>query len=186
MASSLYSFFKRFKSRSQLFFTNDKKLKDDGQDEGYRIVGDKTKLKIGTRVAFGGNVLLYINEEIEIGNDTMIGINTVVHTSTHDYNNHPMWQQRIDRPVRIGNHVWIGLNVIILPGVVIEDYAVIGAGSVVNGVVPVGAIVAGNPARIIKQRDLQNANLDTDIPYPGIIKKGGYLNKIIKNKNLTS
>jgi len=64
-----------------------------------------------------------------------------------------MWHQRIDRPISVGRHVWIGVGSIILPGVVIEDYAVIAGGSVVDHNVPKGAIVAGNPARIIKYRD---------------------------------
>jgi maltose O-acetyltransferase len=49
--------------------------------------------------------------------------------------------------------VWIGVGSIILPGVVIEDYAVIAGGSVVAHNVPIGAIVGGNPARVNKYRD---------------------------------
>jgi acetyltransferase-like isoleucine patch superfamily enzyme len=40
----------------------------------------------------------------------MIAYNTIIHTSTHDYNSHPMWLKRIDRPVEIGKHVWIGAS----------------------------------------------------------------------------
>ena len=65
-----------------------------------------------------------------------------------------MWLKRIDMPVRIGKHVWIGFGVKILPGIIIGDYAVIAAGSVVNKHVPAGAIIAGNPAKIIKYREL--------------------------------
>jgi maltose O-acetyltransferase len=55
------------------------------------------------------------------------------------------------RPVRIGTNVWIGGGAIILPGVVVGDDAVFGAGSVVTRDVPAGAIVAGNPARRLKR-----------------------------------
>jgi acetyltransferase-like isoleucine patch superfamily enzyme len=54
--------------------------------------------------------------------------------------------------VVIGNDVWIGYNVTILSGVTIGDGAVIGAGSVVSGDVPPYAIVAGNPAQVIRYR----------------------------------
>jgi acetyltransferase-like isoleucine patch superfamily enzyme len=56
-------------------------------------------------------------------------------------------------PVSIGSDVWIGERAIILKGVTIGDGAVVAAGAVVTKAVPAGAIVAGNPARIVKQLD---------------------------------
>ena len=57
------------------------------------------------------------------------------------------------RPIRIGNGVWIGFDSVVLPGVTIGDGAIVGARSVVTQDVPPYAIVAGNPARIIRQLD---------------------------------
>ena len=120
---------------------------------GTRVAGKIELIKIGENVSFGGDVLLYANASIEIGDNTMIAHHVMFHTSTHDYNDHPMWTKRIDKPIKIGKHVWIGTGAIIIPGIIIEDYAVVGAGSLVTSNVPEGAIVAGNPARIIKYRD---------------------------------
>lgn len=53
--------------------------------------------------------------------------------------------------VKLGNNVWIGSNVTILPGVTIGDNAIVGAGSVVTKDVLKNTIVAGNPAKIIKE-----------------------------------
>jgi len=53
-------------------------------------------------------------------------------------------------PITVGNNVWFGGNVIVLPGVTIGDDAVIGAGSVVNRDIPSGVIAAGNPCRVIR------------------------------------
>lgn len=154
----------------------------DNSNSGFSIVGDLRFLKIGKRVAFGGNVLLYLNAPLEIGDDTIIAINTVIHTTTHDYNNYPTWQERIDKPIKIGKNVWIGLNSIILAGVIIGDNAVIAAGSVVVNSVPENAIVAGNPARIIKFRDIKQAKFINEIEYPGVIVKAGYDCREVKKK----
>lgn len=58
-----------------------------------------------------------------------------------------------EKPVFIGNDVWIGGHVIILPGVNVGNGSIIGAGSVVTRDVPDYAIVGGNPAQIIKFRN---------------------------------
>lgn len=55
------------------------------------------------------------------------------------------------RPITVGDNVWIGANVIVLPGVTIGDNSVIGAGSVVNRDIPSGVLAAGNPCRVIKE-----------------------------------
>ena len=57
------------------------------------------------------------------------------------------------RPIQIGNAVWIGFDSVVLPGVTIGDGAIVGARSVVTSDVPSYAIVAGNPARVIRQLD---------------------------------
>ena len=144
---------------------------------------NKELIKIGERVSFGGNVIIFANEQVEIGNDTMIAYNTSITTSTHKHENHPMWLERVDAPVKIGSHVWIGLNTVILPGVIIEDYAVIGAGSVIVDNVPKGAIVAGNPARIIKYRDekIYIQPFDESL-YPGKPIKEGFKDRFCKTK----
>jgi len=73
----------------------------------------------------------------------------------------PFGDLAVDGPTEIGNDVWIGLRAIIMPGVRIGDGAVIGAGSIVTKDVAPYAIVAGNPARFIRNRftDEQIASL---------------------------
>jgi acetyltransferase-like isoleucine patch superfamily enzyme len=62
------------------------------------------------------------------------------------------------RPVHIGRNVWIGFDACVLPGVTIGEGAVVGARSVVTADVPAYAVVAGNPARVIRRLDLEGKN----------------------------
>jgi acetyltransferase-like isoleucine patch superfamily enzyme len=146
--------------------------------------GNLDLIKIGKNVSFGGNVLLHADAPIEIGDNSMIAFQTTFYTSTHDYNDHPMWLKKINKPIKVGKHVWIGTGAIILPGVIIEDFAVIAAGSVVAANVPEGAIVAGNPARILKYRDKK---IYTSVPKITQWKEGqvlteDYLSEYCKEK----
>jgi acetyltransferase-like isoleucine patch superfamily enzyme len=64
------------------------------------------------------------------------------------------------RPVRIGRNVWIGFDACVLPGVTIGEGAVVGARSVVAADVPAYAVVAGNPARVIRRLDTEGEEDD--------------------------
>lgn len=86
---------------------------------------------------------------IEIGNNVLIGHSVAITTLNHDLNIENRMSMYAKK-VKIGNDVWIGSNVTILPGITISDGAIVGAGSVVTKDVPKNAIVAGNPAKIIK------------------------------------
>ena len=97
-----------------------------------------------------------IHGDCTIGNHVMMGPDVVVITRNHSFDSTdiPMMFQGFDeeRPVVIGNDVWIGERVIILPGVNVGDGAILAAGAVVTKDVPPYAIVAGVPAKIIKMR----------------------------------
>ena len=63
------------------------------------------------------------------------------------------WEKDVLLPTKIGRDVWIGANAVILGGVTIGDGAVVAAGAVVTKDVESGAIVAGNPARLLRKRE---------------------------------
>ena len=86
---------------------------------------------------------------ITIGDGTLVGHNVVLATINHDLNPSKERQNHY-APVRIGNHVWIGSNATVLPGVTIGDWAVVAAGAVVTKDVPAMTVVGGVPAKILK------------------------------------
>ncbi len=87
---------------------------------------------------------------ITIGDDVFIAPKCNLTTINHDFNPYNR-QATFNKPIIIGNRVWIGIGVTICPGVTIGDNSIIAAGSVVTKDVPPNVIVAGNPARVIKE-----------------------------------
>lgn len=116
--------------------------------------GTGQHIRVGDRSQLGRN--LRAECDLELGADVVMGPDVVLMSSAHAFEaiQIPINQQGAlpTRPIIIGNDVWIGTRVIVLPGVRIGDKAVIGAGSVVTKSVPAGAIVAGNPAHVIRYR----------------------------------
>jgi len=108
----------------------------------------------------GAQLKAYV-EPIIVGRGVMIAANVALYSYDHGLApDIPIYDQPLvaKGPIRILDEAWIGTGAIILSGVTIGEGAVVGAGAVVTKDVPAGAIVAGNPARIIKHRnDLQRA-----------------------------
>lgn len=120
---------------------------------------------IGARAYLGDDVVVSCSDRVEIGEETLLGHGVQV----FDNDSHPLdpeerqadWRAIRDggrrdekaighAPVRIGARAWIGLGSIVMKGVTVGDGAVVAAGSVVTSDVPARAIVAGNPARQVR------------------------------------
>lgn len=121
-------------------------------------------LSIGNRTFIGAGQISCA-EAIEIGDDVLVAWNTTIfdhgsHSVAWERRQHDVtdwiqgrknWTGVTIRPVSIGNKAWIGFGCIILPGVHIGEGAIVGAGSIVTKDVPPWTIVAGNPAKTIKE-----------------------------------
>lgn len=87
-----------------------------------------------------------------------IGHGLSVYSSNHNYNSNksiPYGNKDINSPVKISDFVWMGANVLVMPGINIGEGAVVAGGSVVTRHVPKYAIVGGNPAGVIKYRNAE-------------------------------
>ncbi|MDE7071099.1 MAG: sugar O-acetyltransferase [Clostridia bacterium] len=110
-------------------------------------------IKIGKNVFINSGCCFQDQGGIEIGDNTLIGQQVVMATVNHDVIPR-MRANMYTAPIKIGNCVWIGAHATILPGVTIGDNSIIGAGAVVTKDVPNNAVVAGVPARIIKNLEV--------------------------------
>ena len=126
--------------------------------------GRGDKVSLGDRSGIGVNARLH--GPVTIGADVMMGPDVVIIAMNHGFADVdvPMIDQGHDaaQGVTIGNDVWIGTRVVILAGVTVGDGAVIGAGSVVTKDVPAYTIVAGNPAKVIRDRRDQAEQIRPD------------------------
>ncbi len=111
-------------------------------------------LEIGDNFGMTGGSICAA-ERITIGNNVNIGANsTIIDTDFHplDADNRLRIPQAAQTgAIQIEDNVFVGMNCLILKGVTVGKSSVIGAGSVVTGSVPAGVIVAGNPAKIIRE-----------------------------------
>ncbi len=122
-----------------------------------RMAMFSTKIKIGDNSGIG--VRASVSGACTIGDNVMMGPDCIIYSQNHRFDDLaiPMNMQghQEEKPVTIGDDVWIGGRVIIVPGVKIGSHSIIGAGSVVTKDVPDWAIVAGNPAKVKKYRNKQ-------------------------------
>ena len=114
-------------------------------DYGYNI-------EIGSDFYANINCIILDGARVTFGDDVMIAPNCSFYTGGH-----PIDVKRRNAgleyayPIKVGSDVWIGGNVVVLPGVTIGDNTVIGAGSVVTKDIPSGVVAFGNPCRIISE-----------------------------------
>ncbi|NLD48944.1 MAG: acyltransferase [Clostridiaceae bacterium] len=157
----LYKFFlilPIFKRYSRLWY---KKLGVNGDDYYYlasdiKLMGDYSLLHMAKGSVIRDGSFLLIKNIIKIGENSTIAYQCTLLTSANP--NGPLNKlskiyNKVCKPIIIGENTWIGARTTILPGVTIGNYCVVAAGSVVNRDVPDYTVVAGVPAKKVKQLD---------------------------------
>lgn len=120
---------------------------------GVIFFGKGSNIKVDKNTVINSNVIIDGRGKIEIGENCSISRNVSIITLGHEPDDKSFALKA--GKVTIGKDVWIGIGAIILPGIDIGDAAIIGAGSVVTKDVPKGSIVAGNPAKFIRKRSIE-------------------------------
>jgi chloramphenicol O-acetyltransferase type B len=131
-------------------FTKETTIGDDCHFNGMDIIG-KGPVYFGDHFHSGSGILII--------------------TQNHNYETPealPYDETDIEKAVHIGKNCWVGSRAIVLPGTIIEEGAVIQAGSVLIGRIPKGAVVGGNPWKVIKFRNIDR--------YDELKRNGAYLN----------
>lgn len=120
----------------------------------YNVFELPETISFGDRVATAAFVHIWGGADVQIGDDTLIAAKVCISSLSHDVNalsKQKTYRSTITKnPVKIGRNCWLGTGAIILDGVTIGDNVIVAAGSVVRSDVPSDCVVAGVPARIIR------------------------------------
>ena len=125
---------------------------------GITISGEKDKFYIDQTSHLKSNTFIDCSGSVYIGKYFHTGRGLTIFSSNHNYNSHnaiPYDEEDIKKPVTIKDFVWCGANVTIVPGVTVGEGVVIGSGAVITKDVPDFAIIGGNPAKVIKYRNIE-------------------------------
>lgn len=114
-------------------------------DYGYNI-------KVGENFYMNHNCVILDGAKVEFGDNVFIGPNCGFYTAGHPIEIE-LRNKGIEyaKPIKVGNNVWFGGNVVVLPGITIGDNVTIGAGSIVTKNIPSNTIAVGNPCKVIKK-----------------------------------
>jgi maltose O-acetyltransferase len=143
------------------------------------IINSPHKIKIGNYVNIGPEAYIWATGGLSIGNNVYIATRVHLHTSNHIYENAlaiPFDHRSIIKPVIIGDNCWIGAGVTIVPGVELGEGCIVGMGSVVTKSFPPCSIIGGNPAKLIKMRDINH--------YNQLKEKGMFFNQLEKERKI--
>lgn len=114
-------------------------------DYGYNI-------EVGENFYANHNLVILDANKVKFGDNVFIGPNCSFYTAGHPLDSKTRNQGlEYAKPIIVGDNVWFGGNVVVLPGVTIGDNCVIGAGSIVTKDIPENSVAVGNPCKVIKK-----------------------------------
>lgn len=155
--SLIYRF--TYKSKRVIWYFFHPYLWGKVQINGIPVIQVPEKLIIGNHVSLNARVFLQAKGGIRIGNNVTISYGAIILTEGLEIKNYSKecmnhYRKHVCKPVEIGNGVWIGANVTVLPGAKIPKGSVIAAGAIVSGeLMTEYALYAGVPAKFVRKLD---------------------------------
>ena len=135
-----------------------------GFTTGYRcrfeMFGSGITLCFGKNCKLGDNVHIVATQKVSVGDNLLSASHVFISDTNHgDGTDNPLTppdeRPLTADPVTIGNNVWLGEGVAVLPGAVIGDGCIIGAHAVVKGTIPPYTVAVGSPARVVKKYNFE-------------------------------
>lgn len=122
-----------------------------------KFAGGNGDILIGVNVHLNSGVVIYSGHGVQIGRDTLVASNTTFAATNHEYRSldKKIIEQRFmpsKGGIQVEDDCWIGANCVLLDGVILRRGCVVAAGSVLRGEWPEYAVIAGNPAKVIRFR----------------------------------
>ena len=139
-----------------------RKIEQTAEEVGSDLwVGGRSVVNSNTVVrdnAHFGGLHVYGEGRVTIGDNFHSGSGCEIRTENHNYEGDalPYDESFVRKPVSIGDNVWIGTDVMVIPGVSIAEGAIVQSGSVVTHDIPKGAIAGGHPAEVFDHRDMEH------------------------------
>lgn len=151
----------RIRGKKRMFIGNNVIILNNGRLETIRSWGPQLlngRLTIGNNTSFQQCCHIIAAGNVEIGDNCVFSAFVYISDCSHGYApDEGIMESMLDiAPVKIGNHCFVGIGSCIMPGVVLGDYVVVGANTVVTKNVPPYCMIAGSPAKVIKRWDCTN------------------------------
>ncbi len=143
----------KIKGKGQLIIGDNVNMWAHQEANAFHFYDKNAIIKIGQGTRLNG-VACHCAKLIEIGKNCMIGSANIMDTDFHTFDDkgHILYGNQKNKSIKIGDHVWLCGQSVVLKGITIENKSVVAFRTVVTKNIPKNAVVAGNPGKIVKQK----------------------------------
>lgn len=144
----------RIKGRGKLIVEEGVNLWAHEEPNRFFFYGKEAVIRLGKNGRYNG-VSCHCQTSIEFGEGVLVGSTILMDTDFHTFDDpdHVLYGNILSKPIVVQDHVWLAGQSVVLKGITVGQGSVVGFRAVVSKSVPAQVVVAGNPARVVKQKD---------------------------------